>query len=212
MRVADLGAGVLSEKNHHYWALGELPGEAKGWEFRLHCPARRPLAPFWTMMSFLAGTCFLMPCRFLGDESGVQTAGTVPLGHLSLLVREGKRNTLGLVIEALECPLEKRFSFLPSFAAAFLCHVSYFVQDESWKPCSLIEFSAISPWETGSSQRKLPLERHCRSGPSAGVSVAAKPLYTLRGIKQGWVGLRFAREQLGETHRPMRNIIDFIYI
>lgn len=35
-------------------------------------------------------------------------------------------------------------SFLPSSAAVFLFDASYFVLDESWKPQSLIEFSAIS--------------------------------------------------------------------
>lgn len=35
-------------------------------------------------------------------------------------------------------------SFLPSSAAVFLSDASYFVLDESWKPQSLIEFSAIS--------------------------------------------------------------------
>lgn len=58
MRVANLEADVLPGKNRHYWALGELPGEAKGWEFRLHRPAKRPLAPFWSMMSFF-GRAFL---------------------------------------------------------------------------------------------------------------------------------------------------------
>lgn len=55
-----------------------------------------------------------MPCTFVGDESGLQTAGTVTLGHFSFLVREGKCDTRlegegvpGLVVKAVECSLEK---------------------------------------------------------------------------------------------------------
>lgn len=60
---------------------------------------------------FLAGKGSLMPCRFIGDESGLQTAGIITLGHFSLLVREGN----SLVVKAAECSLEKWFSSLPSF-------------------------------------------------------------------------------------------------
>lgn len=94
---------------------------------------------------FLAGPAPLA-CTFLGDESGLQAA--VTLGHLSFLEREREHDP-GLEGEGgwaapQDSSLEKCFSFLPSSAAAFLPDASYFVLDESWKPHSLIEFSAIS--------------------------------------------------------------------
>lgn len=65
---------------------------------------------------------------FIGDESGLQAAGTVTLGHFVFLVREGKCDTglegegaPGLVVKAVECSLEKWFSFLPSFLPLLLC-------------------------------------------------------------------------------------------
>lgn len=95
---------------------------------------------------FLAGPAPLA-CTFLGDESGLQAA--VTLGHLSFLEREGSMiqgwrvREAGLLLRT--APWRSAFpSFLPSSAAAFLPDASYFVLDESWKPHSLIEFSAIS--------------------------------------------------------------------
>lgn len=92
----------------------------------------------------------------------MQTAGTVTLGHFSFLVREGKSDAWlgvegapGLIVKAVECSLEKWFSFLPSSAAVFLSNASYFVLDESWKPRSLIEFSAISLDSTGGREQPV---------------------------------------------------------
>lgn len=104
---------------------------------------------------FLAGAAPLA-CTFLGDESGLQAA--VTLGHLSFLERKGNVLQGWRVREApQDSSLEKSFSFLPSSAAAFLLDASYFVLDESWKPHSLIEFSAFShdSMEAGAASESL---------------------------------------------------------